>query len=72
MLRYLKQTNCYLLVIGGDPDQQLNGYSDTDFAGDPSNRRSTSGMVFWRFGDFMGELEAGSVTLSSTDAEYVA
>ncbi|XP_062557545.1 uncharacterized protein LOC134222409 [Armigeres subalbatus] len=46
-LHYLKQTSDYYLIVGGDPDQHLSGYSDADWAGDSADRKSTSGMVFF-------------------------
>lgn len=53
---------------------QVEAYSDSDFAGDPSTSRSTTGIivnmasgpVIWR-----SQLQKG-VTLSSTEAEYLA
>ncbi|XP_062710762.1 uncharacterized protein LOC134288864 [Aedes albopictus] len=73
-LRYLKQTSDYYLVFGGDPSQQLNGYSDAAWAGDPEDRKSTSGMVFFFGGSAISRAsrKQGSVTLSSMEAEYVA
>lgn len=46
VLRYLKATADYCLKLGGDPDQALIGYADSDWAGDVGSRKSTSGFVF--------------------------
>ena len=53
---------------------EFHSYSDSDFAGDPETRKSTSGYVFfmangpvsWKSG------RQSAVTLSSTEAEYYA
>jgi len=54
--------------------QQLEGYVDSDYAGDIDTRRSTSGYVFMLNG---GAISLGSklqetVAVSSTEAEYMA
>ena len=73
ILRYLKGTFNYGLMYTNDLNE-LKIYSDSDYAGDPSNRKSTSGVavkygsctIAWR-----SQLQK-SVTLSTTEAEYVA
>lgn len=73
ILRYLKGTLkmglCY--KVG---DGKLLGYTDSDYAGDMDDRKSTSGYVF-----YLGEAAISwasnrqpVVTLSTTEAEYVA
>lgn len=54
-------------MIGGVPDQQFNGYSDADWAGDPNDRQSTCGMVFFFGGSAISwaSRKQGSVTLLS-------
>ena len=71
LLRYLKQTASLALVYS--PANSLFGYTDSDFAGDIGDRKSTSGYVFilanaaisWR------SKKQTLVSLSSTEAEYV-
>ena len=51
VLRYLKGTKLMALQYSGDEfsggtDAPLIGYSDADWAGDKSTRRSTSGYEF--------------------------
>ncbi|XP_065081035.1 uncharacterized protein LOC135703684 [Ochlerotatus camptorhynchus] len=46
VLRYLKTTAAYSLQLGGEPEQALIGYADSDWAGDVGSRKSTSGFVF--------------------------
>ncbi|GAU22987.1 hypothetical protein TSUD_98150 [Trifolium subterraneum] len=51
VLRYLRGTTCMRLCFGGDKPT-LEGYSDSDMAGDIDSRKSTSGyMINWlKFG----------------------
>ena len=42
--RYLKQNVCFALVYS--PAKNIVGYTDSDFAGDIRDRKSTSGYVF--------------------------
>jgi hypothetical protein len=58
---------------GGKP-WEIEGYSDSDFAGDKNGRKSVTGMIILISGvpiswNSKGQ---GTVTLSSTEAEYVA
>lgn len=50
VIRYLTSTQLVgLLFRGSDPSTSsptLVGYSDSDFAGDPTTRKSTSGSIF--------------------------
>jgi hypothetical protein len=45
ILRYLRGTSTHALYFGGS-DIFLQGYVDSDMAGDKDNRRSTTGYVF--------------------------
>ena len=73
ILRYIRGTTCYgIHYTLGDP--HIVGYTDSDWAGDVDDRKSTSGFVFC--------LGSGPITwsckkqhahaLSSTEAEYRA
>jgi hypothetical protein len=73
ILRYLKGTLDYELVFKGGTSP-LIGYTDADWAGDKSTRRSTSGYIF-NIGS--GAISWSSkrqptVALSTCEAEYVA
>ncbi|PAV19698.1 Gag-Pol poly [Pyrrhoderma noxium] len=76
LLRHLQGTKSYKLTYAPDPSQTklFTSYTDTDFAGDRSTRRSTSGIVI-KVGtgavSWSSKLQ-GIVTLSTTEAEYVA
>jgi hypothetical protein len=73
VLRYLKGTKDYKLVFSRS-DGKLNGYTDSDWAGDTEDRRSTSGYIFtlgsapvsWK------KRKQPTVALSSCEAEYMA
>ena len=74
ILRYLKGTVNYgLLYNRGDKDMTITGYSDSDFAEDINDRKSTSGQIF-----FMGGLpitwnsvKQHVVALLTCEAEYI-
>ena len=76
VLRYIKGTLDYGLIYKSSDTNNiiLEGYSDSDWGGDLSTRKSTSGYVFkignctisWR------SKRQSIVALSSTEAEYVA
>lgn len=73
IMRYLQGTLDYKLCLGGK-DVALRGYCDADWAGDASERRSTTGYVF-----FVGVgaiswncKRQPTIALSTTEAEYMA
>ena len=48
ILRYLKGTvNFSVSYKKGDRDMKITGFSDSDFAGDINDRKSTSGQIFF-------------------------
>ena len=74
ILRYLKGTGEYGLLYSTSDQEDLHGFSDSDWAGDLEDRKSTSGYLFklggapisWR------SKKQTSVALSTAEAEYVA
>ena len=75
ILRYVKGTEDYgLLYKKGDLKGELIGFSDSDFAGDSHDRKSTSGHIFLFGGKAVSwSLQKQSiVALSSCEAEYIA
>ena len=75
ILRYVKGTEDYgLFYKKGDMKGELVGFSDSDFAGDSHNRKSTSGYIFF-FGGMAiswSSQKQSIVALSSCEAEYIA
>ena len=74
ILRYLAGSPDRGITLGGEEELKLIGYSDSDWAGDHADRKSTSGFVFTLNG---GQVSYASkkqaiVALSSTEGEYVA
>ncbi|CAJ2663992.1 unnamed protein product [Trifolium pratense] len=74
ILRYLKGTlKCGVLYKRG-VSLELQGWSDSDYAGDSDDRKSTSGYVF-KLGSSAVSWSSKKqpiVTLSTTEAEFVA
>jgi len=69
----LKGTRNAYLDFGSDPNGELTGYVDSDFAGDLDKRRSLTGYVF-TFGKCAISWKAtlqSIVALSTTEAEYM-
>jgi Reverse transcriptase (RNA-dependent DNA polymerase) len=61
-------------ALSGDGSWHMTVYSDSDWAGDPENRRSISGYIIFLLGCPLvwKSKQQQSVTLSSSEAEYVA
>ena len=75
IMRYLKGTKALgLLYKNQDPNIQCSGYSDSDWAGDRTDRKSTSGYCFLIGDDLVSWRSAKQtcVALSTAEAEYVA
>ncbi|KAL0545154.1 hypothetical protein IC582_020300 [Cucumis melo] len=74
ILRYLRGTLDYGLFYSSSKEFKLEGYCDSDWAGDTNDRKSTSGYVFF-FGNTAftwSSKKQPIVTLSTCEAEYVA
>jgi hypothetical protein len=76
VLRYLAGTSSFGIKYHHQAESNscITGYSDSDWAGDPDTRRSTSGFIFMLAGgpiSWKSRLQT-SVSLSSVEAEYVA
>jgi hypothetical protein len=73
VMRYLKGTIDCGLSYDGDHDFRLSGYTDSDWAGSVSNRKSTSrccfslgpAMISWQ------SRKKSSIALSTAEAEYI-
>jgi hypothetical protein len=76
VMKYLKGTSDYKLTFGGEPVSCLSvtGYCDSDWAGEVSTRKSTTGYVFTLNGGpiaWTSRLQQ-LTSLSVAEAEYVA
>ena len=72
LVRYVHGTANYGVYFGAE--QGLQGYCDSDYAGDIDTRRSTSGFVFTLHGgavSWSSRLQP-TVAVSTTEAEYMA
>jgi len=76
ILRYLKGTANYNLVLGRRKEGKFNliGWSDSNWAQDVDDHRSTSGFVFDVAGSFVtwSSKKQPTVATSSVEAEYIA
>jgi hypothetical protein len=74
ILRYLKGTINYGIFYKKNENKQLIAYTDSDYAGDLTDRKSTSGYVFMLSGGAVSwsSKKQPIVTLSTTEAEFVA
>ena len=74
ILRYLRGTKDARLTFGSNNSTEVEGYTDSDYAGNTDNRKSTSGYVFTYGG---GAISSRSklqecTTMSTTEAEFIA
>ena len=75
ILRYIRGTVGYGITYDrGKKDSRLIGYSDSDYAGDIDQRKSTSGMAFFLGSNLItwSSQKQRTVALSSCEAEYVS
>lgn len=74
ILRYLKGTPTMGILYQINIDNNFVGYSDADWAGDSSDRKSTSGYSFMMQGGCISwaSRKQSTVALSTAEAEYAA
>eukprot|EP00253_Pinus_taeda_P012691 PITA_12691 len=74
VLRYLRGTSGYGLWYKHEDEVKLCGFTDEDWAGSPTDRKSTSGGIFsiWSTTVSWYNRKQISMALSSTEAEYMA
>ena len=75
ILRYLNGTRQFgLLYKANTSSDEIAGFSDSDWAGDVGDRRSTSGYVFLLGGAAVSwkSTKQTTVALSTAEAEYIA
>ncbi|KAL5560316.1 hypothetical protein UlMin_036527 [Ulmus minor] len=74
IFRYLKGTTDFGIFYRNGGESSLIGFSDSDYAGDIEDRKSTSGFVFMISSGAVSwsSKKQQIVTLSTTEAEFVA
>ena len=74
VLRYIKGTSSFGLRYERGMKHSIQGFSDSDFAGDSYDRKSTSGQVFFigNSAITLNMVKQSVVALSSCEAEYIA
>jgi len=74
IFRYLKGTSQFNLLYVKGKNEILSAYSDTDWAGDVNDRKSTSGYIFVLSGGAVSwkSRKQTCVALSTAESEYVA
>ena len=74
ILRYIRGTTAMGLTLTASPDTSLVAYSDTDWAGCPDTRRSTSGYCVYLGPSLISwsSKRQPTVSRSSAEAEYRA
>ncbi|KAG3018510.1 hypothetical protein PC119_g10651 [Phytophthora cactorum] len=74
IFRYLQGTKTHGICFKPGDNIDFRGYSDAGWAGDLADRKSTSGYTFMLMGAPMswGSKKQSSVSLSTSEAEYIA
>jgi hypothetical protein len=73
VLRYLKATKSKRLHFPADPEAKLQGFTDSDWAGRTSTRKSVGGYIFVDGGPISWQAKSQSVVaLSTLEAEFIA
>ena len=74
VLRYLRGTSRYGLWYSQSDEVKLCGFTDADWAGSPTDRKSTSGGIFSIGSTTVSwySRKQRSMALSSAEAEYMA
>ena len=74
VLRYIQSTAKLPLTFVLGTESQLEGFSDSDWAGDKDDRKSTSGYLFKLWGGTIcwKSRTQSLIALSSTEAEYIS
>ena len=74
VMKYLQGTKDYMLAYKRSDQLEVTGYSDSDFAGCPDDRKSTYGFIFMMAGGAVSwkSVKQTLTATSTMEAEYVA
>lgn len=72
IFKYLKSTSNYGLLYSSNINVNIIGYSDADYAGDVTTRRSTSGSVFCVGKGLVASSSQRQKSVSLSTIEYIA
>ena len=74
IIKYVKTTADFGVWYSKDTNDVLTGYSDTNWAGNADDRKSTSGGYFYVGNNpvFWMSKKQNSISLSIAEAEYIA
>ncbi|GBM62786.1 Retrovirus-related Pol polyprotein from transposon TNT 1-94 [Araneus ventricosus] len=74
IMRYLKGTEKCGILFQCNDDDTLQCFTDSDYAGDPLSRISTSGMIFMSYGGAVSwrSQRQSCIALSTTEAKFIA
>ena len=74
IIKYVKTITEFGVWYSKDTSDVLAGYSDTDWAGNADDRKSTSGGCFYVRNNLVSWMSKNqnSISLSITEAEYIA
>ena len=73
IIKYVETTTDFGVWYSKDTNNVLTGYSDTDWAGNTNDRKSTSGGCFYVGNNLVSRIskKQNSISLSTTEAEYI-
>ncbi|XP_030944830.1 uncharacterized protein LOC115969350 [Quercus lobata] len=74
IIKYVAETCDYGLFYNKESNQSLAGFSDSDWAGNADDRKSTTGGCFYVGANLVAWMskKQNSVSLSTAEAEYIA
>ena len=74
IIKYVGRTCNYGLFYSKDSNLSLAGFSDSDWAGNADDRKSTTGGCFYVWANLVAWMskKQNSVSLSTVEAEHIA
>ncbi|TMC16799.1 MAG: hypothetical protein E6J34_19505, partial [Chloroflexi bacterium] len=74
LLRYIQATKDLSIVFNGNSNNSLIGYSDANYANNPDDRKSTSGILFFIANGIISfqSSKQSVIAMSTMESEYMA